>query len=76
MKIEVRNGVVIVNNFEIVGFVDEENNCMICEMNLIYYEDYDAYICPKCNRWTETKCSDSNCNYCINRPEKPLPNTE
>lgn len=73
MKIKEIDGIVIINNFEIDdGFVDEENCCMICKMNLIYYEDFDAYFCPICNRWTETKCNDSNCEYCVNRPEKPF----
>lgn len=40
---------------------------------LVYYEDFDAYFCAQCNNWTESKCSDPDCTYCPNRPEKPLP---
>ncbi|MFL0507047.1 hypothetical protein ACH0B5_14990 [Ureibacillus sp. 179-F W5.1 NHS] len=47
MKIEETDGGVIINNFEIDGFVDEENCCKICKMSLIYYEDFDAYFLPK-----------------------------
>jgi hypothetical protein len=43
-----------------------------CEHIRDYSEKYDAYFCSKCNSWLEKKCSDPNCYYCPNRPERPL----
>ncbi len=37
----------------------------------IYNEEFDAYHCIKCNQWLEKQCSDSNCEFCSKRPEKP-----
>jgi hypothetical protein len=55
MKIEERDDLVIIDGFEIDGFIDEERCCSICKINLVYYEDFAAYFCPKCNYWTEKK---------------------
>jgi hypothetical protein len=73
MKIEEKDDLVIIDGFEIEGFIDKSQHCSICNFNLVYYEDFDAYFCPHCNYWTESQCSDPNCHYCPNRPEKPLP---
>jgi hypothetical protein len=40
--------------------------------NLVYSEEYDAYYNAKTNEWTEDKCDDPACEFCKNRPEKPL----
>jgi hypothetical protein len=74
MKIEEKDDKVIIDDFEIDGHIDEDRCCSNCKFNLVYYEDFDAYFCSKCNYWTESKCSDPDCNYCPQRPEKPLPN--
>ena len=37
-----------------------------------YSKEYDAHYCPMCDTWIEKKCSDVECEYCKNRPEKPL----
>ncbi|KAA0542164.1 hypothetical protein FZW96_21420 [Bacillus sp. BGMRC 2118] len=73
MKIEETDEKVIINGHEIDGFIDEERNCNICNTYLVYYEDYDAYFCPKCNFWTEKKCGDTKCDFCAKRPDTPLP---
>lgn len=73
MKIEEKDDFVIINGYEIDGFIDKIKHCSECKNSLIYYEDFDAYFCPNCNSWTEDKCKDSSCFYCPNRPEKPLP---
>ncbi|MGF6949849.1 putative RNA-binding Zn-ribbon protein involved in translation (DUF1610 family) [Neobacillus sp. B4I6] len=74
MKIEVKDDdKVIIDDFEFYGHIDQKQRCSNCKFNLVYYEDFDAYFCPKCNYWTESKCSDLVCEYCPNRPEKPLP---
>jgi hypothetical protein len=36
-----------------------------------YSKQYDAYYNPTTNEWTESKCDDPNCEYCMNRPDKP-----
>ncbi|MGG0658104.1 hypothetical protein [Rummeliibacillus pycnus] len=74
MKIEVKDDdKVIIDDFEFYGHIEQEQFCSKCEFNLVYNEDFDAYFCPKCNLWTESQCSDPDCEYCPNRPEKPLP---
>jgi len=72
MKIEELDDLVIIDNFEIEGFIDRKKFCSKCKNSLVYYEDFDTYFCPKCNEWNEKKCSDPECDYCVNRPEKPL----
>jgi hypothetical protein len=74
MKIEVKDDdKLIISDFEFYGHIDQNQSCSDYKCNLIYYEDFDAYFCPQCNNWTESKCSDPDCTYCPNRPEKPLP---
>ncbi len=65
-------GVVIIGEHEVEGFIDEQL-CPKCQQPRIYSDVYDAYFCPQCNMWLESACSDPNCEYCRNRPEKPLP---
>jgi len=48
--------------------------CHSCHSTAIYQETFDAYFCAYCNLWLEKKCGDKNCDYCPNRPDKPLPN--
>ncbi|WP_088071966.1 hypothetical protein [Gottfriedia luciferensis] len=73
MRIEEKDDFVIIDGFEVEGFIDKTQHCSKCKSSFIYYEDFDAYFCPKCNIWTEDKCGDPTCYYCPNRPEKPLP---
>lgn len=74
MKIKTKADKVNINDFEFYGYIDWKQFCSNCKFCLVYYEDFDAYFCPKCNRWTESKCSDPSCKYCPNRLEVPLPN--
>ena len=37
-----------------------------------YLEEFDACYCPLCGEWIDPICNDSDCIFCINRPEKPL----
>jgi hypothetical protein len=48
--------------------------CHCCQTSAVYHEDFDSYICVYCNIWLEKKCGDPSCDYCPNRPDKPLPN--
>lgn len=62
-----------INGLEIAGHI-ADGNCSACQLPRIYYEDYDAYFCPRCNIWLEHSCSDSTCEFCTKRPQHPLPN--
>lgn len=48
-----------------------ELKCNKCENKASYSEKYDVYYCKNCNIWLEKKCSDSNCEFCTNRPDSP-----
>jgi hypothetical protein len=37
-----------------------------------YSEEWDAFYNVERNEWLESKCDDPTCEYCINRPERPL----
>ncbi|NLK23159.1 MAG: hypothetical protein GX309_04030 [Clostridiales bacterium] len=62
---------VIINNKRIEGFILDEK-CSKCDNFLILYEKYDAYFCAYCNEWKEDTCGNSNCEFCRDRPDKPL----
>ena len=36
-----------------------------------YSKEYDAWYCPLCGEWIENKCTNNDCYFCKNRPEKP-----
>ena len=42
-----------------------------CGSPILYNEMYDSIYCPECNIWLEKACTDPECYYCFNRPEKP-----
>jgi len=46
-------------------------NNLCCQLPKSYSEEYDCYFCKSCNTWSEDKCDDINCEYCINRPVFP-----
>ena len=37
-----------------------------------YSEKYDAYYDDETNEWLESKCDDPTCEFCVNRPARPL----
>ena len=41
-------------------------------MKMVYSEEYDAYYDEETNEWLEPVCGDINCEYCGNRPAKPV----
>ena len=55
------------------GFYDRIIRCNRCGAKTEYHPDYDAQFCRDCNRWTEQGCGQSQCSFCGDRPEKPLP---
>jgi hypothetical protein len=65
------NSIVHIGDKELFGFISDRL-CNICSSKLIHFDDFDALFCPQCNEWAETKCSDHGCNFCKNRPERPI----
>jgi hypothetical protein len=45
--------------------------CPNCGSERQYNYEHDAYYCELCNIWAEPKCSNSECEFCATRPEKP-----
>lgn len=73
-KAEKENYLLIDGRFIIHGYVasPSEKSCGQCAEGVIYHQAHDAYFCAHCNAWLEKTCSDPSCEYCANRPEKPL----
>ena len=46
---------------------------LICHCNgeKKYSQEYDSYYCETCNKWSESKCDDPTCEYCVIRPLTP-----
>lgn len=63
---------VIIDGLEINGFIDD-TPCAVCGQPQVFYEEYDAFFCPRCNKWIDSKCGDSTYSYCSKRPDTPLP---
>lgn len=47
-------------------------DCNKCGSKLNRVALYDAYACKSCNEWRDTKCADSSCELCAERPDKPF----
>ena len=52
--------------------MDINPNYCDCNSKKKFSDQYDAYYCASCNEWMESKCDDPECEYCPNRPEKPV----
>ena len=46
--------------------------CENCNNELIYSAFHDSYYCPQCNEWAEDVCEDEHCEFCKERPRKPI----
>lgn len=46
-------------------------NFCSCDSMKKYSDEYDAYYCELCNKWTEDKCDDPTCEFCTKRPSFP-----
>jgi hypothetical protein len=46
--------------------------CGKCCTAIIYSSYADSKLCGKCNEWLESNCGDPECDYCRERPERPL----
>lgn len=45
------------------------HKCSDCKVKSVRCDLFDAYFCPKCERWLEDKCKDPACKFCANRPD-------
>ena len=70
---EEADGTVSVDSIAIEGWLQEHSPCPMCGSVSIMHMEYDAAFCPQCNFWLESSCSDPRCEYCAQRPERPLP---
>jgi hypothetical protein len=62
---------ITVDGVVIPGWI-EDVVCMSCGERLLYHEELDSQFCAQCNAWVSGKCSEPECIYCANRPERPL----
>lgn len=46
-------------------------SCASCSSTLLYNERWDCYYCINCDTWSETKCGNKECFYCVGRPKNP-----
>lgn len=46
-------------------------SCSDCESLATRNETYDAYLCPVCEVWLESACTDPTCEFCVKRPATP-----
>lgn len=61
-----------IGDVEISGWIIKQQMCKFCGEHPVYYEKYDAIFCPTENKWLETACSDNICEYCKDRPVRPI----
>lgn len=67
---------ITINGLSFQGFISEDK-CKVCGENIVYNEEYDAFLCAECNYWLDSQCGDSNCpHHCENRPLLPLTNSK
>lgn len=45
--------------------------CFTCGTPAMRNYHYDAYYCPSCLVWIESKCGDPRCVMCFERPKYP-----
>ncbi len=57
---------------DIIEEASEDKKCSECNALASYSMKFDAFLCKKCNKWLEKQCGDSKCEFCSQRPAKPL----
>ena len=45
--------------------------CLRCGSKIKLSDIFDAEFCDRCDEWLIDKCSDPNCEFCSQRPDKP-----
>lgn len=46
--------------------------CKTCGFKSKYSHKYDAFYCANENKWMEKKCGSKECEFCKDRPIKPV----
>lgn len=64
-------GVYLLHKGQIRSWLELPNLCIHCMDELDYSEQFDSAFCPTCDAWREEPCGDPECEYCLERPEKP-----
>ena len=73
MKIKEDGYKVVIDNFVFEGQVEQDNFCSNCKFNLVYYDDFDTYFCPKCNSWIDQSVVTQNANTALNDQKNLYP---
>ncbi|MHA6258552.1 hypothetical protein ACXYMX_01445 [Sporosarcina sp. CAU 1771] len=64
-------GIFFANKRKIIESSDALEHCSTCLELLEYNDEFDSSYCGSCNEWREFSCADPDCEYCLERPEKP-----
>ncbi|MCH4824879.1 MAG: hypothetical protein N2C11_05085 [Planococcus sp. (in: firmicutes)] len=67
-----QQGLYLVANKRFINWMDVHTYCHTCLDALIFDDEFDASYCASCNEWREEPCTDISCEYCENRPKRPL----
>ena len=46
-------------------------HCPTCGKKVVLNETFDAYVCYSCNKWLEDTCTDPECEFCRDCPDRP-----
>ncbi|MDE4086240.1 MULTISPECIES: hypothetical protein [unclassified Planococcus (in: firmicutes)] len=65
-------GLYLLADKKFINWMDVHTFCHTCMDPLTFDNEFDASYCASCNEWREERCSDISCEYCENRPERPL----
>ncbi len=49
----------------------KKGKCSKCGRERSYSDRFDSFYCSQCDIWSETKCSDPECSFCKDRPDRP-----
>lgn len=63
---------VLIGDQAIPGWIINEEKCPQCNNFQIYHDNYDSEFCAYENKWLSSVCGDETCDYCKNRPSRPL----
>jgi len=67
-----QQGLYLVANKKFINWMEVHTYCHTCLAALTFDDEFDASYCATCNEWREEMCNDSSCEYCENRPTRPL----
>ena len=67
-----QQGLYLMANKKLINWMEVHTYCQHCLSPLAFDDEFDASYCAGCNEWREEACSDIDCEYCENRPKRPL----